>query len=172
MDNLFAMPVFLPYLRQQFQDGDVIVVSPDAGGMERARAYGKKLKTEIAMVDKRRPAPNVAEVMNIVGDVRDKVAVLCDDMIDTGGTLALAANALLENGAREVYSCCTHPVLSGPAVERISNSQLRKLVVTNTIPLDESAAACEKIHVLSLASLLGESIRRIQHEESLSSLFI
>ncbi len=172
VDNLYAKPVFLPYIAERFDGEQVVMVSPDAGGTERARAYAKNIGASLAMIDKRRSAPNVAEIMNVIGDVRDKVAVICDDMVDTAGTLTQAAKAIRENGAKAVYACCTHAVLSGPAVKRIEESPLKEIVVSNTIPLTEAAQACGKIKVVSLAPLIGDSIRRIQNNDSLSDLFV
>jgi len=170
-DHLFAMPVFLDdYLRRGF-DTNAVVVSPDAGGVERARAYGKRLNASLAIIDKRRENPNVSEVMHIVGEVRGRDCIIVDDMIDTGGTLCNAARALIAEGARKVVACCTHPVLSGPAVSRIQASPLSEVVVTDSIPLGDAALACPKIRVVSIARLLGEAIRRIHHSDSISSLF-
>jgi len=171
VDNLFAAPVILEYIKDHFRD-DTVIVSPDAGGVERARAFAKRLHTQLAIIDKRRPAPNKAEAMNVVGDVRGKTAIILDDMVDTGGTLTQAANALEKHGASEVYACCAHPVLSGPSVERISESAIKTLVVTDTIPLSEKAKACKKIHVLSVSELLGEAIKRCHSGNSVSSLFV
>ncbi len=172
VDNLYAKPVFLPYIAERFDGEQVVMVSPDAGGTERARAYAKNIGASLAMIDKRRSAPNVAEIMNVIGDVREKVAVICDDMVDTAGTLTQAAKAIRDNGAKAVYACCTHAVLSGPAVKRIEESPLQEIVVSNTIPLTEAAQACGKIKVVSLAPLIGDSIRRIQNNDSLSDLFV
>ncbi|MFN7956262.1 MAG: ribose-phosphate pyrophosphokinase [bacterium] len=172
VDNLYAKPVFLPYIAERFDGEQVVMVSPDAGGTERARAYAKNIGASLAMIDKRRTAPNVAEIMNVIGDVRDKVAVICDDMVDTAGTLTQAAKAIRENGAKAVFACCTHAVLSGPAVKRIEESPLQEIVVSNTIPLTDAAQACGKIKVVSLAPLIGDSIRRIQNNDSLSDLFV
>jgi ribose-phosphate pyrophosphokinase len=150
-----------------------MVVSPDVGGVVRARALAKRLDdADLAIIDKRRPRPNEAKVMNIIGDVRGRSCVLVDDLVDTAGTLCQAAAALKEQGAARVLAYCTHAVLSGPAVENIAASALDELVVTNTIPLREDAAACSKIRQLSIAGLLAESIRRINNEESVSSLFV
>ncbi len=172
VDNLYAKPVFLPYIEERFDGEQVVMVSPDAGGTERARAYAKNIGASLAMIDKRRSGPNVAEVMNVIGDVKNKVAVICDDMVDTAGTLTQAAKAIKDNGAKAVYACCTHAVLSGPAVKRIEESPLQEIVVSNTIPLAEPAAACGKLKVVSLAPLIGDSIRRIQNNDSLSDLFV
>ncbi len=171
LDHLFAMPVFLDdYLRRYF-DSTAVVVSPDSGGVERARAYGKRLNASLAIIDKRRERANVSEVMHIVGEVRGRDCIIVDDMIDTAGTLCNTARALVAEGARKVVACATHPVLSGPAVSRIQASPLSEVVVTNTIPLGEAALACPKIRVVSIARLLGEAIRRIHHSDSISSLF-
>ncbi len=170
-DHLYAKPVLLDYIQKNVK-GDIVVVSPDAGGAERARAYGKGLKAPLAMIDKRRPSPNVSEVMHVIGEVDGMVAVIVDDMIDTAGTIVKAAEALKKNGATAVYACCSHPILSGPAIERIANSEIEELVVTNTIPLSKEAKKCSKIKSLSVANLLGEAIRRINNSDSVSKLFI
>jgi ribose-phosphate pyrophosphokinase len=172
VDHLFAMPVMIEYFRQHPWAGQPIVVSPDAGGVERARAYSKRLGATLAIIDKRRPGPNESEVMNIIGDVRGKDAIIVDDMIDTAGTLTQAAKAIMEAGARSVSASATHGVLSGTAIERIQASPLSEVVVTSTIPLRPEARACEKIKQLSVARLLGEAIKRIHHGDSISSLFI
>jgi ribose-phosphate pyrophosphokinase len=171
VDHLFAAPVLLKYFREQNLT-DIVVVSPDAGGVERARYYAKRLGCSIAIIDKRREEANVAKVMNVIGDVKNKTAIVIDDMIDTAGTLTQAAQAIKDLGAKEVMACATHPVLSGPAVERIEDSVLSSVIVTNTIPLSEQAAGCSKIKVMSVANLLGEAIRRIHQEDSVSSLFV
>lgn len=171
VDHLYATPVILNYIREHFDD-EIVIVSPDAGGVERARAYAKRLNCSLAIIDKRRTAPNVAEVMNIIGDVEGKVAIMVDDMVDTAGTLTQGAKALKDNGAKKIYACSTHPVLSGPAITRIDQSALEELVVTNTIPLSKEGAACEKIKVLSVGSLLAEAIKRIYIGDSVSSLFV
>jgi len=170
VDHLFAAPVLLEYLKKL--KNDLVIVSPDAGGVERARAYAKRLNTSLAIIDKRREGPNVSQVMNIIGDVEGMVAIIVDDLVDTGGTLARAAYALMEKGAKTVYACCTHPVLSGKAVEIISGSPIEEMIVTNTVPLQEEARACRKIKVLSVSSLLADAIRRIYEDESVSCLFI
>jgi ribose-phosphate pyrophosphokinase len=173
-DHLYAAPILLEHMKARF-DGraaEVVMISPDAGGVERARAYSKRLGAQLGIVDKRRVKANVAEVLNVIGDVQGKVTVLLDDMIDTAGTLAQAANALIDKGAAKVYAYATHPVLSGPAVERIIKSPIEEVVVTDTIPLSEAAAACGKIRQLSTARLLGEAIKRIHSADSLSSLFV
>jgi len=170
VDHLFAAPVLLDHLKQ-LQD-EIVIVSPDAGGVERARAYAKRLNSTLAIIDKRREAPNVSQVMNIIGDVSGMVAVLVDDMVDTGGTLVRAAYALVEKGAKAVYACCTHPVLSGRAVKVLLESPIEELIVTDTIPLHGEAKECPKIKVLSISSLLADAIRRIYEDESVSSLFV
>jgi ribose-phosphate pyrophosphokinase len=149
---------------------DIVIVSPDHGGVTRARKLADKLKAPIAIIDKRRPRPNVVEVMNIVGNIEGKTAILIDDIIDTAGTITLAANALVENGAKEVYACCTHPVLSGPAIERIQNSKIKELVVTNSILLPEEKRI-DKLVELSVAPLIGEAIIRVHEKQSVSLLF-
>lgn len=171
VDNIFAAPVLLKYMRTHFQD-NLVIVSPDAGGVERARAFAKRLDASLAIIDKRRDQPNISEAMNIIGEVEGRNTVILDDMVDTAGTLSEAARALKERGSAAIYSCCTHPVLSGPAVERINGSPLQKLVVTNTIPLKEEALKCPKIEVLSIAELLGETIKRIHSSDSVSTLFV
>jgi ribose-phosphate pyrophosphokinase len=171
-DNVFAMPVLIERLRSLGPPDDLVIVSPDAGGVERARAYSKRLGTALAIVDKRRTRANVAEVMNLIGEVKGKTAVLIDDMVDTAGTLTQAAAALEEKGARRVVAYATHAVLSGPAVTRIEHSAIEELVVTDTIAVSAPARECNKIIQLSCAQLFAEAIRRIQVGESLSSLFI
>lgn len=171
VDHLFAAPVLLKYLREKFAN-NLVMVSPDAGGVERTRAFAKRLGAGLAIIDKRREKPNVSQVMNIIGDVDGKTAVLLDDMVDTAGTICQAADALKEKGAKAVHGCATHPVLSGPAIDRIKNSVMESLIVTNTIPLKDEAKAVEKIEVLSVANLLGEAIRRIHNDDSVSSLFV
>ncbi len=171
VDHLFAAPVIIEYLaRQNF--GPVTMVSPDAGGAERARAYAKRLDAELAIIDKRRSEDGTAEVMNVIGDVQGRVCVISDDIIDTAGTIQGAANALRENGASRVLACAVHGVLSGPAIKRIEMSPLDRLIVTNTIPLNGAKAACEKIVVLSVARLLAQAIRSIHEETSVSKLFV
>ena len=171
VDNLFAMPVFLKYIQDQLKD-DLVVVAPDAGAAERSRAYAKRLSCPLALIDKRRTRPNVSEVMNVIGEVTDKRALIIDDIVDTAGTLTQAVDALLQNGAKEVYGICTHAVLSGPALERISKSKIKKLVTTDSIRPEDTARKCSKIEFLAVASLLGEAIRRIYHADSVSSLFV
>jgi ribose-phosphate pyrophosphokinase len=170
VDHLFAAPVVLDYLKKI--KNNMVIVSPDAGGVERARAYAKRLNTSLAIIDKRRESPNVSQVMNIIGDVSGMSAVLVDDMVDTGGTLVRGAYALMEKGAKAVYACCTHPVLSGRAVEVLMESPIEEMIVTDTIPLREEAKDCPKIKVLSISSLLAEAIRRIYEDESVSDLFV
>jgi ribose-phosphate pyrophosphokinase len=165
------MPVMLEdYLKKSF-DSSCVVVSPDAGGVERARAFSKRLNASLAIIDKRRERANVSEVMHLIGDVRGRDCVIVDDMIDTAGTLAGAAKALMDNGAKSVVACATHGVLSGPAIERIAASPLREVVVTDTIPLSDAARACGKIKQVTIARLLAEAIKRIHSGESVSSLF-
>ena len=172
-DHLFAMPVLIDELRVLGFGGDnTVVVSPDAGGVERARAFSKRLGASLAIIDKRRPAPNVSEVMNIVGDVKGKKAVIVDDIIDTAGTLTHAAVAIMNAGAASVSACASHAVFSGKAVPRISESPLTNVVVTNTIPLSEAGEQCSKVRVKSVGRLLGEAIKRIHHGDSISSLFV
>ncbi|MFH1091788.1 MAG: ribose-phosphate pyrophosphokinase, partial [Pseudomonadota bacterium] len=171
VDHLFAAPVFLDYFRKMNYP-DPVIVSPDAGGVERARAYAKRLKCSIAIVDKRREEANVAKAMNIVGEVKGKTAIIVDDMVDTAGTITEAAQVIMDHGAREVMACATHPVLSGPALERIEKSRLTSVIVTNTIPLSEKARTNPKFKTMSVAPLLGEAIRRIHQDDSVSSLFV
>jgi ribose-phosphate pyrophosphokinase len=171
VDNIYATPILLDDLLKQKQE-NLVVVSPDVGGVVRARAAAKQLGSDLAIIDKRRPKPNVAKVMNIIGDVAGRTCVLMDDMVDTANTLCEAAIALKEQGASKVVAYSTHPVLSGSAIERITNSQLDELVVTDTIPLRADAAACPKIRQLSTAELFAETIRRISREDSVSSLFM
>ena len=171
VDHLFAAPVILDHLsRLEFQN--LTIVSPDAGGAERARAYAKRLGGELAVIDKRRSEDGTAEVMNVVGDVEGRTCVIQDDIIDTAGTITKAATALKANGAAKVIACAVHGVLSGPAIERIEKSPIDKLIVTNTIPLSPAGAACGKVVVLSVARLLGQAIKSIHEETSVSSLFV
>ena len=172
VDNLYATPVLLQYLKKRLNHNEVTIVSPDAGGVERARAIAARLDASLAIIDKRRVGPNVVAEMNIIGEVKDQIAILLDDMIDTAGTLALAADALKKEGAKRILGCCTHAVLSGPAIQRIDESPMEELIVTNTIPLGTEAQHCGKIKVLSVAHLIGEAIRRTHEEESISSLFV
>ncbi|MFC3882067.1 ribose-phosphate diphosphokinase [Bacillus songklensis] len=169
IDHLVGVPILGEYFKSKNLE-DIVVVSPDHGGVTRARKLAERLKAPIAIIDKRRPRPNVAEVMNIVGNIEGRTAILIDDMIDTAGTITLAANALVENGATDVYACCTHPVLSGPAIERIQNSKIKELVVTNSINLPEEKKI-EKLTQLSVAPLIGEAIIRVHEDLSVSTLF-
>jgi ribose-phosphate pyrophosphokinase len=172
-DNLFSSPVIVDYLKKELAGHtDIVMVSPDAGGVERARAYAKRLDASVAMIDKRRTGPNVAKAMNIVGEVEGKIAIILDDMIDTAGTLTEAAHAVLDKGAAKIFAAATHGVLSGPAIERINSSKIEKVIVTDTIPLLPEAAACKKIVQLSVADLFAEAIYRIHNYDSVSSLFI
>ncbi|MEN8139757.1 MAG: ribose-phosphate pyrophosphokinase [Thermodesulfobacteriota bacterium] len=172
VDNMYAAPVLLDDIRTTHHGKDVIMVSPDAGGVERTRAFAKRLDTDLAIIDKRRERANVAEAMNVIGDVQGKTAILLDDMVDTAGTLCEAANMLLKAGAKEVHAYCTHAVLSGPAIDRLNSSDLNSLVVTNTIPLQENARNCEKIRVQSVSQLLAKAVACIHSEDSVSNLFI
>ncbi|KQL46997.1 ribose-phosphate pyrophosphokinase [Brevibacillus choshinensis] len=169
VDHLLGVPILAKHFSEKGLS-DIVVVSPDHGGVTRARKLAERLEAPIAIIDKRRPEPNVAEVMNIVGNIEGKTAIIIDDIIDTAGTITLAASALVEAGAREVYACCTHPVLSGPAIERIGNSNIRELIVTNSIPLTEEQII-DKITVLSVAPIIGEAIIRVHEELSVSKLF-
>lgn len=169
-DHLMGVPILADYFQKRNFEGDIVIVSPDHGGVTRARKLAERLKAPIAIIDKRRPRPNVAEVMNIVGNIEGKIAILIDDIIDTAGTITLAANALVENGASAVYACCTHPVLSGPAMDRIQNSKIKELVITNSISIPEEKKT-DKIIQLSVAPLLGEAIIRVHEEQSVSTLF-
>jgi ribose-phosphate pyrophosphokinase len=171
VDNLFATPVLIDYMKRNYQD-NTVVVSPDTGGVERARAFGKRLGASLAIIDKRREGPNEAQVMNIIGNIKGKRVIILDDMVDTAGTVVQAANALADAGALEVSVCCTHPVLSGPAIDRIENSNIKEFIVTDTIPLSEKAANCKNIKILSVSGLLSEAVRRIYYNDSVSSLFI
>jgi len=171
VDNLFAAPIILNYIRNHFKN-NLSIISPDAGGVERARAFAKRLNASLAIIDKRREGPNIAEAMNIIGDVTGKTAIILDDMVDTAGTLVQAAQALINNGAAHVYACCTHPVLSGKAITRLEESPIESLVVTNTIPLSQRASECSKIIVVSVAEILGEAIKRVYFSRSVSSLFV
>ena len=171
VDHLYAAPVMMDFIKQEYVN-DLVIVSPDAGGVERARAFGKRLGASLAIIDKRRSQPNESTVMNIIGDIKGKTALLLDDMVDTAGTLTQAADALVKAGAKKVAACCTHAVLSGHALEKINQSALEKMVVSDTIPLKPEAQSCKKIVVLSIASLLGEAIKRIHNNDSVSSLFV
>jgi len=171
VDHLYASPILLRYLKK-LGFGETVVVSPDAGGVERARAFAKRLGAGLAIIDKRRTGPNISQAMNIVGDVKGKAAVVVDDMIDTGGTLVEGLKALKKAGAGPLLACATHPVFSGPALERLKDSPAEKIIVTDSIPLSEEALGCEKIVQLSIDELLAEAIRRINDNESVSSLFV
>jgi ribose-phosphate pyrophosphokinase len=171
-DHLFAMPTFLEYLRTRYRNEKPVFVSPDAGGVERTRAYAKRMDVDLAIIDKRRERANVSEVMNVIGDIDGRDCVILDDMIDTAGTLTHAAQALKDKGARSVSAAATHAVLSGPAVERIKSSVLDEVVVSDTIPLTEAAQGSGKIKVLGVSKLLGEAIKRIHNGDSVSSLFV
>ena len=171
VDHLYSAPVMVEFIKEKYTD-NLVIVSPDAGGVERARAFAKRLGSNLAIIDKRRPQPNESNIMNIIGDIEGKTALLLDDMVDTAGTLSQSANALIEKGATKVVACCTHPVLSGQAVEKINQSALQDLVITDTIPLTKEAQSCSKIVVLSVAELLGEAIKRIHSNDSVSSLFV
>src|SRR5256714_13749646 len=171
VDHLFAAPVIIDYL-SRMDNPNLTMVAPDAGGAERARAYAKRLNAELAVIDKRRTEDGTAEVMNVVGDVQGRTCVIQDDIIDTAGTITKAAAALKANGAERIIACAVHGVLSGPAIERIEKSPIDKMIVTNTIPLSGAAARCEKIKVLSVARLLGQAIKSIHEETSVSSLFV
>jgi ribose-phosphate pyrophosphokinase len=171
VDNLFAAPILLNYIRKHY-DANLSIVSPDAGGVERARAFAKRLNASLAIIDKRRDEPNVSVAMNIIGDIKGKTAVILDDMVDTGGTLVEAAEALVQNGAAQVYACCTHPVLSGNATEKIEQSSIKSLLTTNTVPLSREASKCPKIDVVSVAEIFGEAIKRVYFSKSVSSLFV
>jgi len=171
VDNLFAAPVLLEYIRQYF-NGELVVVSPDAGGVERARAFAKRLHASLAIIDKRRDEDQKVKAMHIIGEVEGKAAIILDDMVDTGGTLTEAAKALAENGALSINACCTHAVLSGNAIERIEESAIENLIVTDSIPLQPETKGCKKIKVLTVAKLLGEAIKRSHLNDSVSSLFV
>ena len=171
VDHLYAAPIMMDFIKQEYVN-DLVIVSPDAGGVERARAFGKRLGASLAIIDKRRSQPNESTVMNIIGDIKGKTALLLDDMVDTAGTLTQAADALVKAGAKKVAACCTHAVLSGHALEKINQSALEKMVVSDTIPIKPEAQSCKKIVVLSIASLLGEAIKRIHNNDSVSSLFV
>ncbi|SHI66708.1 ribose-phosphate diphosphokinase [Halodesulfovibrio aestuarii] len=173
VDNLYAAPVMLDRLRGiQNEQGEIVLVSPDAGGVERARAYAKRLNAGLAIIDKRRDKPNQAQAMHVIGDVKDKIAIVVDDMIDTAGTMCAAADVLMNNGAKEVMACTTHPVLSGPAIERLCKSTFKKVFVTDTIALGDKINQCDKLEVLSIAGLLAKAIHNIHTESSVSVLFV
>ena len=170
VDNLYASPLMIPYISKNFNH-DLAIVSPDAGGVPRARAYAKRLGATLGLIDKRRDAPGKAKAMSLIGDVMGKEVVILDDIIDTAGTLSEAAGVIIQNGARKIHACCTHAVLSGPAVERVTNSELNRLVVTDTNPLSEAAEHCPKIIQLSVSNLFARAILGIHQEDSISSLF-
>ncbi len=170
VDNLYASPVMMPYIKATFQN-NLVMISPDAGGVPRARAYARRLGSKLAFIDKRRDEPGKAKAMHIIGEVKDLIAVILDDIIDTGGTLTEAAKVIMDHGAKAVYACCSHPVLSGAAVERIEASPIKRLVVTDTIPLADHARNSEKIHQLSVAPLFCKAITNIHQEDSISSIF-
>ncbi|MGC2064043.1 MAG: ribose-phosphate pyrophosphokinase [Thermodesulfovibrionales bacterium] len=172
VDNLYAAPVLLDYIRNKYDQDNLVIVSPDAGGVERARSFAKRLNCSIAIIDKRREKANECEIMNVIGDVMGRDTLLLDDMVDTAGTMVQAASALKGKGARKVAAACTHAILSGAAVDRINNSAIEEMIVTNTIQLDSKKEQCRKLTVLSIASLLGEAVKRINEESSISSLFV
>lgn len=173
VDNLYAAPVLLAHLKSRFADSsEIVMVSPDAGGTERARAFAKRLGCTLAVIDKRRTGPNVAEVMHLIGEVKDKTAIILDDMIDTAGTLTQAAKALKNHGAKTILACASHGVLSGPAIERINSSEIETVLITDSVPLGDKVTQTSKIKVLTVAELLAEAIRRIHEDESVSSLFV
>lgn len=175
VDNLFAAGSLCRHIEQRLplvERDNIVVVSPDAGGVERARSYAKRLKANLAIIDKRRERANQSEVMHLIGSVEGQTAILVDDMVDTAGTLTKAAAAVKAQGAKEVYACCAHPILSGPAVDRITTSPIKRLFVTDTIPLSESAAKCDSIEVVSVASLIGNAIEAIHNNLSISRLFV
>lgn len=170
VDHLYAAPVLAQYVKKNYKN-DVVIVSPDAGGVERARAFAKRIDASLAIIDKRRERANVSEVMNVIGDVDGKDAILFDDMIDTAGTITHSSLAIKENGAKRVVAACAHAVLSDPALDRINESALEEVIVTNTIPMDKNIEKCKKLTVLSVAELLGDAMQRIHEETSVSSLF-
>jgi len=171
VDNLVISPIFLPDIEKRFKGEKIVLVSPDVGGAVRARAMAKRIDADIAIIDKRREQAGVSEVMHVIGDVRDSICIMVDDIVDTAGTLCKAAQALKDQGAMEVFAYAIHPVLSGKAIENIENSDLNELIVTDTIPLTEAAQASEKVTQLTLAGMLAETIRRINNEESVSEMF-
>ena len=171
VDNLYSAPVLIPYILKNYKDKEIVVVSPDAGGVERARAFAKRLNCDLAIIDKRRPGPNKAEIMNIVGEIKNKSAIIVDDMVDTAGTLTQAVDALLESGANEVSAAITHAVLSGKAYERIAKSSIKELIITDTIPLQDNFKKLDNITVISVAEIFAQAIERIYYETSVSSLF-
>lgn len=170
VDNLYAAPIILDHIKNKFTN--VVMVSPDAGGVERTRAFAKRLDADLAIIDKRRERANVCAAMNVIGDVEGKTAVLLDDMVDTAGTLCSAADILVKEGAKEVYACCSHGVLSGPAIERLEASKINRLVITDSIKLQGDALQCKKIKVLTVSKLLADAIKRIHTDDSVSSLFV
>lgn len=170
VDHLYAAPILHDYFRRH-EFKDLVIVSPDAGGVERARDFAKRLKASLAIIDKRREVTNVSKVMHVIGDVADRDAVILDDLIDTAGTITQAAIAIKEKGARRVFAACTHAVLSGPAIERINNSIFEEVIVTDTIPVENKVKTCKKLKVLTISALLAEAIKRIHLETSISSLF-
>lgn len=172
VDNLYATPVLLRYLRERINGDPTTVISPDAGGVERARAFAKRLDGSLAVIDKRRSGPNEVAEMNIIGEVHSRTAILVDDMVDTAGTICSAAQAAIDAGAQEVLAVCSHAVLSGPAIDRLEKSPIRELVATDTIAQGPRSTACKKVKILSVASLIAEAIRRTHQEESISSLFV
>lgn len=171
VDHIYASPIFIDYIKKRYVDEHIVIVSPDAGGMERARAYAKKLNATLAMTDKRRAGPNVADITYIIGDVKDKTAIIVDDMVDTADTAVKAAKAILREGAKSVSLCCSHGVLSGEAVKRIEESEFEEVLITDTIPQKDMNNRSDKIKYLSIANLLGEAIKRITTGESISTLF-
>jgi ribose-phosphate pyrophosphokinase len=171
VDHLYAAPVLSDYVKKKYLN-DIVIVSPDAGGVERARAFAKRMNASLAIIDKRREKANESQVMNVIGDVRGKDAILFDDMVDTAGTITQAVSAIKEKGAKKIVAACTHAVLSGPALDRINTSGLEEVIVTNTILMDEKQQKCKKLTILSVAPLLGEAIKRIHEESSVSSLFV
>lgn len=171
VDHLYASPILADYFKSKKLE-DLVVVSPDAGGVERARSFAKRLNASLAIIDKRREKANVSQVMNVIGDVDGCTTILFDDMIDTAGTIAQAANALKNNGAKQVFATCAHAVLSGPAIDRLNDSVLEEIIVSNTIPLEDKEKACPKLKVLSIAPMLAEAIKRINEESSINSLFL
>lgn len=172
VDHLYSTPIMLEHINKKMDLTDLVVVSPDAGGVERARAFAKRLKVGLAIIDKRRDAPGMAKVMNVIGDVADKDILILDDMIDTAGTICQSAEAVKANGARKILAGCTHAVLSGPALQRLNDAPIDEIIVTDTIPLNGRDKVCKKIVLLSVAPLLGEAIKRIHEEASISSLFV
>jgi len=171
VDHIYATPIFIDYLKDKFANDEIVIVSPDAGGMERARIYAKRLDASLSMTDKRRPNQNQAEIMNVIGDVKNKMAIIVDDMVDTAGTAIQAANALIREGARGVTLCCTHGVLSGNAIKKINDSDLDEVIISDTINPSKETINSKKIKVLSISKLLGEAIKRIIAGESISVLF-